>query len=91
MSDERPETPKFSHRHNPDGSVDSICRYCFVTVASVVVEAALKAFEQNHVCDPWVLARYKIPVSSGALTDCSVALSADGLFGGLWNDQSLFF
>lgn len=44
--------PQFQHRHNNDGSFDSICDTCFVTVARVKAEADLTAFETQHVCDP---------------------------------------
>ena len=43
---------KFPHRHNSDGSYDSICTACFVTVASVQDEELLCAQELAHVCDP---------------------------------------
>jgi hypothetical protein len=44
--------PEFPHRHNNDGTYDSICDTCFVTVARVKLEADLAAFEARHVCDP---------------------------------------
>jgi hypothetical protein len=40
------------HRLNSDGSYDSICRSCHVTVASANLESALAQHEQGHVCDP---------------------------------------
>jgi len=43
---------KFPHRHNSDGSHDSICTTCFATVASVQDEKLLSAHEAAHVCDP---------------------------------------
>jgi hypothetical protein len=43
---------KFPHRHNSDGSYDSICTACFVTVASVRDEELLRGHELAHVCDP---------------------------------------
>jgi hypothetical protein len=43
---------KFPHRHNNDGSYDSICAACFATVASARVEELLCAHELAHVCDP---------------------------------------
>ena len=42
--------PTFPHRHNPDGSYDSICTGCFVTVAKAKPEAELEVFEKDHVC-----------------------------------------
>ena len=44
--------PKFPHRHNKDGSFDSICDTCYVTVARVKAETDLMQFEARHVCDP---------------------------------------
>jgi hypothetical protein len=42
--------PFFPHRRNQDGSFDSICLTCFVTVASHKTEDALKELDKNHVC-----------------------------------------
>jgi hypothetical protein len=45
----------FTHRKNPDGSVDSICTRCFRTIASDHSEGKLIAHEERHLCDPnWV-------------------------------------
>jgi hypothetical protein len=41
---------KFAHRHNKDGSYDSICLYCFLTVATEVQEGQLSEPEQEHSC-----------------------------------------
>ena len=43
-------TCRFPHRHNKDGSHDSICISCFATVASVRNEVELAQHEQDHVC-----------------------------------------
>jgi hypothetical protein len=48
----------FPHRHNSDGSHDSICAKCFLTVASVKDEAELIQFEHDHVCDPVLLDQF---------------------------------
>jgi hypothetical protein len=64
MPEERLESSRFSHRHNPDGSIDSICRSCFVTVATATAEGALAAYERAHVCNPWMLEHYKGSESS---------------------------
>lgn len=45
----------FAHRFNPDGTVDSICRQCFITVDSKKREADLAPSEHRHVCDPGLL------------------------------------
>jgi hypothetical protein len=44
-------TCRFPHRHNRNGSHDSICISCYATVASVQNEADLAQHEQKHVCD----------------------------------------
>jgi hypothetical protein len=41
----------FPHRHNPDGSIDSICSECFRTVATAFTEAQLQAAERVHGCE----------------------------------------
>ena len=41
---------RFPHRLNPDRTIDSICRVCFATVASVVDEGELARHEAVHVC-----------------------------------------
>jgi hypothetical protein len=43
---------KFTHRHNMDGTHDSICRECLVTIATVEKEDDLAGFESGHSCDP---------------------------------------
>ncbi len=37
---------------NRDGTHDSICRACLITIATVGTEAELKLHESAHVCDP---------------------------------------
>jgi hypothetical protein len=44
--------PNFVRRFNPDGTTDSICRKCFLTVATATWEADLDSAEQCHKCDP---------------------------------------
>jgi len=44
--------PQFPHRHNNDGTFDSICDTCYSTIARVKVEDELLPFERRHVCDP---------------------------------------
>jgi hypothetical protein len=48
-------TPIYPHRRNRDGSFDSICPVCFVTVSHSKVEAELVELDQTHVCDPALL------------------------------------
>ena len=50
--------PKFAHRSNLDGTIDSICPRCIATVATAFYEEALLTFEREHVCDPVMLERF---------------------------------
>jgi hypothetical protein len=43
---------RFPHRHNSDGSYDSICAECYATVAKVQSEGDLAEHESAHVCQP---------------------------------------
>jgi hypothetical protein len=43
--------PNFPHRFNEDGSYDSICTVCHLTVARTTVEAELAQHEQEHTCN----------------------------------------
>ena len=42
----------FVHRCNSDGSYDSICTICLMTVASVESEWQLAGLESAHTCNP---------------------------------------
>jgi hypothetical protein len=44
--------PLFPHRHNADGSYDSICTECAATVATTRTEDQLYLPELSHMCDP---------------------------------------
>jgi hypothetical protein len=44
-------TPDFPHRFNKDGSFDSICTLCHLTVATAKIEAELSQHERVHVCN----------------------------------------
>jgi len=44
--------PSFPHRHNADGTHDSICTVCLATVATVQNELELAGLESAHVCEP---------------------------------------
>ena len=46
----------YPHRHNIDGSFDSICLTCRSTVATSKSEVELVVFEKAHVCDAGSLA-----------------------------------
>lgn len=41
---------RFTHRHNPDGTFDSICMSCFQTVGHEKRESDLAAAEAVHKC-----------------------------------------
>jgi hypothetical protein len=71
---------KFAHRHNSDGSYDSICTHCYATVASAGREGALSSPESAHVCDPFALYladQVRTPVSMPMLGQVAV----DGIAG----------
>lgn len=42
----------FSRRFNCDGTIDSICHRCFMTIGTVVREADLESIERQHHCSP---------------------------------------
>jgi hypothetical protein len=42
----------FPHRHNADGTFDSICPTCFATVGTNRNEAILRLHELAHDCNP---------------------------------------
>ncbi|WP_109489051.1 hypothetical protein [Occallatibacter savannae] len=52
-------TIKFIHRINEDGSIDSICRDCFVTIATGRSRLELAPQEQQHTCEPMTIQRYE--------------------------------
>lgn len=55
---------QYPHRQNPDGSIDSICPRCYITVASASEEADLRRTEAAHVCDAWRIDYYEHPAPS---------------------------
>ena len=54
-----PRDQHFAHRANSDGTTDSICKYCFITVCTSTWETDLAEAERAHACDPNVVARLK--------------------------------
>ncbi len=52
-------TLQFTHRLNDDGTIDSICRNCFTTIATAKSGSALEGEEHRHCCDAYLLERYK--------------------------------
>ena len=49
----------FPHRRNNDGSYDSICPKCIVTIAKATTERELLASDQKHVCDISITSWYR--------------------------------
>lgn len=47
----------FAHRHNLDGTWDSICTKCFLTIATERSEDGLLAYEPHHDCASLMRAR----------------------------------
>ena len=45
-----PPLETFIHRQNEDGTHDSICLYCYRTIANARLEAELSAPENLHSC-----------------------------------------
>ena len=43
---------KFPHRHNLDGTYDSICPECLATIGTAQKEEDLNQAESRHACDP---------------------------------------
>jgi hypothetical protein len=50
---------QFAHRTNGDGTVDSICRMCFATIATSHWETDLERKEKEHICDPSTVERFR--------------------------------
>jgi hypothetical protein len=45
----------YPHRHNENGTYDSICLKCFATVATTLTEPELAFYDRRHICDPILL------------------------------------
>jgi hypothetical protein len=56
--------PFFPHRRNADGSFDSICLKCLLTIAKAKTEAELDRHDKNHVCIPSILSQRKLGPTS---------------------------
>ena len=61
MADVPPYDRACVRRPYPDGTTDSICRHCFATIARAKSEAELDCAERDHVCDPELLKRLRLP------------------------------
>jgi hypothetical protein len=52
MQEPYSERSRYPHRPNGDGTIDSICPRCFLTIGCSTWEADLEYMELRHVCDP---------------------------------------
>jgi hypothetical protein len=52
MGSASPTARQYAHRPNYDGTVDSICKSCYLTVARAYREADLAHLELRHICQP---------------------------------------
>jgi len=43
---------EYPHRANKDGTIDSICPLCYVTLGTSHFEADLERMEVKHICNP---------------------------------------
>jgi hypothetical protein len=43
---------QYAHRRNFDGTLDSICKLCYLTVARAYSEGDLSPLEIRHICQP---------------------------------------
>jgi hypothetical protein len=59
----------FPHRINRDGSYDSICSVCLITIACVRDEEELQQHEHSHVCNPMRLSQLGQHSSRSQLKD----------------------
>ena len=50
---------QFCLRLNRDGTLDSICLKCFLTVSHGKSEADCAQLEKNHVCNPYDVERFQ--------------------------------
>ncbi len=52
----------FAHRHNSDGTWDSICPSCFYTVATEGTEEELLMHERHHDCAALMKSRMRAEI-----------------------------
>jgi hypothetical protein len=68
--------PFYPHRHNKNGTYDSICLKCFATVATAQTEPELAFYNRRHICDPLLLAERHLFVSPHSKQSTSSDLMA---------------
>jgi hypothetical protein len=49
----------FLRHENANGTIDSVCKSCFATVATATKETELEESERTHVCDPHLMEHWK--------------------------------
>jgi hypothetical protein len=54
---------------NQDGTIDSICPHCFVTIGCSTWEADLDRIEAAHICEPARLASFNGPSRNSAVVE----------------------
>lgn len=47
-----PETTAFHHKYHDNGTIDSICPRCYLTIASAIDKQHVSLVEHSHECDP---------------------------------------
>jgi hypothetical protein len=52
MATEFLNTNHYAHRPNYDGTLDSVCKLCYLTVARAYRETDLIHLEVRHICQP---------------------------------------
>lgn len=52
MATEFLNTNHYAHRRNYDGTLDSVCKLCYLTVARAYRETDLSHLEVRHICQP---------------------------------------
>ena len=50
---------KYPHRTNPNGTIDSVCPDCLITIATSTWEAELEYAEASHICENERLAYFE--------------------------------
>ena len=69
----------YPHRHNKDGSYDSICLTCFLTISHAETEAELTQHDSAHVCNVTLLSSRAHYRQTKALPDRLLASIATAL------------
>jgi len=69
----------YPHRHNKDGSYDSICLTCFLTISHAETEAELTQQETAHFCNVTLLSSRADYRQTKALPDRLLAAIATAL------------